>query len=164
MRLRRYDTGQVYLDRWGFEWKSLGGIFLHRMAAPDPGVDLHDHPWWFASVILWGGYTEERAESRTAPAFAKVAEHFPGTSTRGEVVKREWLTVRTMRLDECHRVTELMWRTSWSLVIHGPNRRNWGFYTPEGWIFWRGYEQSVRGRSRNMHVDISSNDPVGSRP
>lgn len=170
MRLRRAD-GRVYLDRWGIEWKRLGGIFLHKMEAPDPGVDLHDHPWTFLSLILWGGYTEERIETRLAPNAAQVAETWKqvqprGTwaSTRGDTVHRNRLSLRVMRLDECHRITWLNRPTSWSLVIHGPNRRTWGFYLPAGYMPWREYEATVRAERRDMHAEISPNDRTGSRP
>jgi hypothetical protein len=152
------------LDRWGVEWKPLGGIFLHRMEGPDPGVDLHDHPWSFVSFILWGGYDEERAYNREAQGMARIAETWPDTCTRGVPVIRNRWTLRAMRLDECHRITDLHKRTSWSLVIHGPARRVWGFYLPSGFMPWREYEQTAAGKSRNLHVDISSNDPEGSRP
>lgn len=52
LTLRRAD-GEVYLNRWGIGHDRVGGVLLHRMDAPDPGVDLHDHPWWFVSIILW---------------------------------------------------------------------------------------------------------------
>jgi cellulose synthase/poly-beta-1,6-N-acetylglucosamine synthase-like glycosyltransferase len=63
LTLRRAD-GRVYLNRWGIGHDRIGGVLLHRMDAPDPGIDLHDHPWWFASLIIKGGYTEARATIR----------------------------------------------------------------------------------------------------
>ena len=87
LRLRRAD-GRVYLDRWGLAHERVGGVFLHRMQAPDPGVDLHDHPWPFASVVLWGGYIEQRADIREAPTLADVADRWPDTCTRGVIVRR----------------------------------------------------------------------------
>lgn len=137
--LRRAD-GQVYLNRWGLSHDRIGGILLHRMDAPDPGLDLHDHPWWFVSIILWGGYTEERADIAQASARAARADQLDGgvglhnAGVRGTTVKRRWLSVRTMRQDECHTITELHGPTSWSLVIKGPRLRSWGFYPPEGYM------------------------------
>ena len=32
-------------------------IFLHKFLKSD-SEDLHDHPWNFISIILWGGYWE----------------------------------------------------------------------------------------------------------
>ena len=131
-RLRRSD-GQVYLSRWGFSHRRIGGILLHRMDAPDPGLDLHDHPWWFVSIVLWGGYVEQRTDIRNASARAEMVEHH-GIYGRGDTVVRRRFSVRTMRLDECHTITRLLGKRSWSLVIKGPHRRMWGFYLPEGYL------------------------------
>lgn len=157
LRLRRGD-GAIYLDRWGIEHKRLGGIFVHRMQAPDPGEDLHDHPWWFASLILKGSYVEERAETREAPLYARIAEAFDGLgeTTRGVRVRRGWLSVRSMRLDEAHRIIELSGRTVWTLVVHGPTRRRWGFYLSDDWMRWDVYERSDVGRRRELRADISN--------
>lgn len=161
LRLRRSD-GRIYLDRWGFEVKALGGVFLHRMQGADPGEDLHDHPWWFVSVPLLGGYLEERAETRDAPGFADAAvcaDHIwqeRHQIRRGHLVERRPRRWRTMRLDEAHRIVELTRRQTWTLVVHGPTRRRWGFYLPSGWMLWRDYELSDEGRRREMHVDITN--------
>lgn len=143
LRLRRAD-GAIYLDRWGWECR-LGGIFLHRMDAPDPGKDLHDHPWWFTSLILSGGYREQRAPIRFP--YAKVGRlRKPGS-------------IRVTRLDECHTITDL-WRRgrSWSLVLHGPKRRDWGFYVDGKWISWRTYDETVRAERRDLWAEISNDD------
>lgn len=147
LQLRRAD-GVVYLDRWGIEWKHLGGIFLHRMDGPDPGREFHDHPWWFASFVVKGGYEEYRAPIREPDFFT-------------QETRRRW-SVRSIRLDECHRIFGLHGRT-WTLVIHGPVRRKWGFYTPE-WVPWHVYEQTERGRARGLEVPVSSGDAPYSRP
>lgn len=158
MRLRRAD-GRVYLDRWGIEHKRIGGVFLHKMSAPDPGIDLHDHPWWFASLILWGGYSEERCMTRLAPRIAQIYES-RGMEKRGRKVRRRWLTIKTLGLDECHRITELCRQTCWTLVLHGPTRRKWGFYLPTGWMHWQEYDRTVRVHRRDLFADISSDgDP-----
>lgn len=158
LRLRRAD-GQVYLDRWGFQFpkgdRPFFGAFLHKMEAPDPGIDLHDHPWSFVSLILWGGYTEARASSREACSHAERAEK-RGDRLRGYPVTRRPLTVRSMRLDECHSITELARTTSWSLVFHGLKRRQWGFYLPTGWMYWKDYERTVRAERRDMWAEISN--------
>lgn len=148
MRLRRGD-GTIYLDRWGFEWKRLGGIFVHRMDGPDPGPDLHDHPWSFASLILKGGYVEKRANTRNLNGW------------RSGV--RRPLSIRLLRLDEAHTITRLLEGRSWSLVIHGPNVRLWGFYVRNGfrngvgqygWVESTEYAASERGKARDLATEI----------
>lgn len=147
MTLRRYD-GQVYLDRWGIQHARIGGVLLHRMDAPDPGLDLHDHPWTFISIVLKGSYIEERADTRNAPAIAA----FNGEQ-RGIIVGRRRGSARRMRLDECHRITHLGSRTVWTLVLHGPRRRKWGFYLAEGYMGEQEYDETVRVDRRDLVAD-----------
>jgi hypothetical protein len=147
MTLRRHD-GAVYLKRWGISTQ-LFGVYLHRMDAPDPGFDLHDHPWAFASIVLAGGYTEERAATRDAPVYAGYCERF-ATVKRGYEVRRRRFTVKVLRLDECHRVTALDGATCWTLVVRGPARRRWGFYLPAGYMDERTYDATVRARRRDL--------------
>ena len=113
LRLRRSD-GRIYLDRYGIEWKPLGGIFLHKMSAPDPGFDLHDHPWPFVSIILKGGYTEKKANIRDIDL-----PHWE---------RRYRWSIRSMRIDEAHQITSLHEQESWSLVLHGRGYLTWGFH------------------------------------
>lgn len=152
LRLRRAD-GRLYLQRWGWEWKKLGGIFIHCMTAPDPGIDLHDHPFTFWSLILSGGYIEERLPTRDACGYAGYAEHieskFGASCSRGPKSARKRWSLKCMRLDECHRITQLKKKT-WTIVIHGPNRRAWGFYLPTGWVDEKTYDQTVRAERRDL--------------
>lgn len=147
MTLRRYDRA-IYLDRWGVEHPRIGGVFLHRMDAPDPGLDLHDHPWWFVSIVLKGGYIEERADTRNAPAIAA----FDGEQ-RGIIIGRRRWSARAMRLDECHRITRLDAPHVWTLVIHGPRRRRWGFYLADGYMGEQEYDETVRVERRDLVAD-----------
>lgn len=158
LTLRRAD-GRVYLDRWGLGHDRVAKVFVHRMRAPDPGVDLHDHPWWFVSLVLWGGYIEERSMCRDAPLRAALAESL-GQSGRGVVGYRWPGSVKVMRKTECHSIKRLVGRSSWSLVVTGPVRRDrrserstWGFFLPSGWISEKEYDETVRADRRDLWVE-----------
>lgn len=56
-KLDLIHDGRTFLRRRGVDAR-LFGVLLHRIDAPDPGLDLHDHPWPFVSIVLRGGYTE----------------------------------------------------------------------------------------------------------
>lgn len=151
MRLRRED-GEVYLNRWGWERDWLGGIFIHRMDAPDPGIDLHDHPWTFWSLILWGGYEEERCEARVGSYYAEMVEKWGGRPKNHPRGVRRPLSVRRMDKHECHTITNLLGCRSWSIVIHGPrvDGRRWGFYVPGRWVDHDDYDALER---RKLYAD-----------
>lgn len=148
LRLRRHDGG-IYLDRWGIEAEKIGGIFLHRMTAPDPGQDLHNHPWWFLTIPLIGGYTEERANEICASAMAQIADCL-ATVNRGNREVRRPFRPRLMPLTDCHRIIGLSRRTVWTLVIHGPNVRTWGFFLQTGWVDEHTYDKTVRVDRRDL--------------
>lgn len=137
------DSGDIYLDRLRIVATPLFGVFLHRLGCPDPGEDLHDHPWWFASLILRGGYTELVADAHDAAGFARIADVYP-TSKRG--IERTWRlgTIHRLHLTECHRIIELRRTPTWTLILTGPRRRSWGFYPPTGFVDFRDYEQAAR--------------------
>ena len=144
--------GRVFLDRFGIGTR-LFGIYVHRIAEPDPGLDLHDHPWPFVSLILWGGYAEEAVDAREAPAFAEDAErddelrlHLTGIRASGpRGVVREWRrgSVHRMPLTIAHRITAVRPHT-WTLVLRGRKSRSWGFYLPDGYVDQWSYDYVAR--------------------
>lgn len=154
LRLRRGD-GDVYLDRWGWACRWFG-IYLHRMTAPDPGVDLHDHPWPFVSIVLRGGYTEERAPARDAPWWAAMAAAWPDRARRG--VEMSWRagSVHRVRADECHRIITLRRTPTWTVCLIGRRFRSWGFYTPAASGGFRHHAGYSAGRRDLYAEDIGS--------
>lgn len=148
--LRRAD-GKVYLRRRGWECRHFG-IYVHRMDAPDPGVDLHNHPFAFMSLVLWGGYTEERCRSFFAPYVAARAERL-NLARRGNRRHRGWLTIATTPLDHAHRIVELDRSPTWTLVIRGRKLQRWGFLLPAGWMDWEEYDRTVRAERRDLWRD-----------
>lgn len=116
---RGEEGWEPYLDRYyllRFSWRGrpLLGVFLHRFWASDQ-EGVHDHPWPNASLILAGGYSEQDADGtvRWCPAGA----------------------VRCRQAQVFHRLTvpkELSGRT-WTLFLHGPRQRPWGFLRGGGW-------------------------------
>lgn len=127
MTLRRAD-GRAYLDRLRIVQTPWFGVYLHRMDAPDPGRDLHDHPWPFITCVLSGGYTEYRADLRDAGLLADRAESTGRLP--GRIERRYPWRPRRMRLDEAHTIVVLHKVPTWTLVLTGRRVRNWGFYVP----------------------------------
>lgn len=148
MRLVRED-GIVYLDRLRIIQTPWFGMFLHRMDGPDPGEDLHDHPWPFISIILKGGYVEEFCDIREASERAFNASVDVQGATRGDLrIWKRW-SVHRIPLTTCHRITRLVEPTpTWTLVIVGRRSQPWGFYTPDGFVMDETYDFSRRDNMR----------------
>jgi hypothetical protein len=103
-----------------------GSCYLHHLLRSDGDRDLHDHPWAFASWLLWGSYVEHRRRpTMTERAIGRLL---------GPVVvqRRRWGSLAWRRATDAHRL-ELR-RPAWSLLWVTPRVRTWGFYTPGGWV------------------------------
>ena len=127
-----------YLDRtviFECRWFS---IRLHKFVASDDST-LHDHPFNFVSFILRGGYTEYVGHgwSRTWDGSWRF-QGVKGTRySPGSVLFR--------RGEHAHRVELAPGRPAWTLVFTGPRRREWGFFTRQGWICHDKYDSAVHG-------------------
>ena len=115
-------TGRIYLERWNFDFFGLFSIKLHKFH--DSGITPypHDHPWDFISIILSGGYVEER--------------HFEDGTTETIRHKPGRIVVRKAR--DRHRVLEVF-KPNWSLVFCSPRKRHWGYWIDGKWCWWPAY-------------------------
>jgi hypothetical protein len=126
--------GRPYLDRLRLVQTPWAGVYLHRIHVPDPDRDPHNHPWWFASVVLSGGYDElvwDHPEDIGQPA---ARDTIRWARRR---VRNRW-SLRTIRRSQAHRITGVHGQL-WTLVLTGPRRSSWGFWTGEGYVDWRDY-------------------------
>ncbi|MGQ0663533.1 MAG: hypothetical protein ACT4P2_08085 [Pseudomonadota bacterium] len=107
----RYLIGRLpRIGRWGG-----GAVYLHHYLRSDPDTSVHDHPWnWGMALPLAGGYDEARLAGFDA--------HGPRLRIRR---RRAGIPYRLTGAD-FHRVV-LHGPTSWSLFIHGPLLKGWGF-------------------------------------
>lgn len=99
--------GCFYVQRWvvvvfGF------AIRLHHWIASDDQRHFHDHPWWFITLVLKGGYIDISPDGQ------------------------DRLTAGSIRYRPAeHRHTVLVDKGGcWSLLLTGPQVRHWGFYVP----------------------------------
>lgn len=110
-----------YLIRWFLiprnKWLNL---YLHKFCRDDDDRALHDHPWWFVSVMIRGSYkehTENGCVIRHSPSIA-----FRRATHRHKV---ELFTDSNGNKIPC-----------WTIVITGPRSRVWGFWCPKGFVPW----------------------------
>lgn len=86
---------------WSTRWFN---IYLHKLNSPQPHAECHDHPWNFIAILLWRGYFEE--------VNGQVSRRWPGS-------------ILWRPAEFAHNVTTK--GTSYSVIITGPKRREWGF-------------------------------------
>lgn len=99
-----------HLLPWGKRWPNA---YLHHILAPDTGNDLHDHPAWNVSIVLWGWYREEFISGRSRLMF-------PGRIT--------WRLATV-----AHRISEVSAGGCWTVWVRGGHRRKWGFWVGSRW-------------------------------
>ncbi|GLE58970.1 hypothetical protein NJBCHELONAE_42800 [Mycobacteroides chelonae] len=138
-----------YLLRWYViprnRWLN---VYLHKFLRDDDDRALHDHPWWFVSVMLRGQYVEVTDQGRAARSAPEPWRLFwgdrplafrPGTwRHRVELVPaiahaNPFLARRDQRRLAC-----------WTLIITGRRSRVWGFWCKD---------QLGETRSRQYEVD-----------
>lgn len=98
--------------RKGIVWGDRGwDVFVHRFHMSDDDGAPHNHPWeWAVSIVLAGGYDEQRS-------------YFGGYS---QVRRVKPFSVNRISHADFHRV-DLLEHDAWSIFIVGPKTRSWGF-------------------------------------
>ncbi len=102
-----------YLTRYTVSDLPLGDhIYLHRFHRSDADRDLHSHPWGGSSLILRGGYSEERR-----------------VDGGPEINRRSFRAsdVNILTPDTFHRV-DLLDGESWSLFTTTSRCADWSFW------------------------------------
>jgi hypothetical protein len=109
------DIGEVFY-RYQLIKCRWFNLYLHQLDAPAwHPVGCHDHPWWFITVLLKGGYLEKQSSNAAARDGAEfvVKRRYPG-----QILYRP--------AEHAHDVITPYGR-SWSLVLTGRKAHTWGF-------------------------------------
>lgn len=94
-----------YLVRWVADFWFFT-IRLHHWVASDDQRNFHDHPWWYITLVIRGGYTDI-GPTGTQKLSTGTCRFFPATHQH---------TVRVNR------------GGAWTLLITGREKRVWGFW------------------------------------
>lgn len=127
-----FIIGPRYLLRWYVIPRNpFLNVYLHQFLHDDEDRALHDHPWWFVSVMVKGEYREITKE---------VPHHSGGTYSEWEYRKAPSVAYRPAT--HAHRVVlerddDQQPIPCWTLVVTGRVVRDWGFHCPQGWRHWK---------------------------
>lgn len=130
------STIRGYMDRWIVRTPWFQ-IRLHHILRYDMEGDLHDHPFAFVSLILRGGYREERRRYIGSGAAAATHEDFGKPEYNvfyaGSIV--------TCGARDVHTLFDVLPET-WTLVLATGRSKGWGFLTDDrGMVPWHQYFQ-----------------------
>lgn len=161
-------------DPWGLTLSEsvlklgLPGVYPHWFHRGDNDRELHCHPWeWSASLILWGGYREQRitgvelfgmryedADVDWRPVSTEHAAHrsLSPTAPKPIITTREYRpgSVNVLRAHTFHRVELLDPRGCLTLFVAGPRvglpkESSWGFLSYDGRVY-----ETIGERERRM--------------
>lgn len=151
---RTPDDDDDYVTRIRIIQTPWGGVFLHRFDNPDPREALHDHPWPFFSIVLRGGYDEERRDTHVYDPCAE--------DTRTYSYARSVTRWNHMPLDSLHWISRLHRTPTWTLMFVGRRKRVWGYLDLNGKYtdflthpYNQGFQDAIarrKGRAKE-HVD-----------
>lgn len=116
-----HDIGEVFF-RYQILKTPWFNIYLHQLDAPNwHPKGCHDHPWWFITLLLKGGYLEKRkTDVKVVQGPVLLADLSYTTSKRrypGQILYRA--------ATFAHDVVTPHGR-SWSLILTGKKSRDWG--------------------------------------
>ena len=111
-----------YLLRWYVIPRNpVLNVYLHKFLRSDDDRALHDHPWWFVSLILRGRYDEvtmvNLREVRTRRNPGSIAFRAAEWRHRVELIRRG--------LPSAGQTWEV---PCWTLIVTGRRVRTWGFW------------------------------------
>lgn len=110
-------AGELHFCRWRLLQTPWFGLYIHQICRSDEEKDPHDHPWWFASFVISGGYVEKIWDETGV----REARRPPGA----------FLSHRTT---DFHKIT-LLDGPAWTLVVTGRRTHDrWGYLTDSGWV------------------------------
>jgi hypothetical protein len=122
---RENDT--PYLIRWNLFECPAFSVKLHKILRSDYDC-LHDHPWSFISIILWGGYVEHRDKV--------ICEHWSVDDSDERLERTSKIyhpgNILYRRAEDRHKLE--IHQPAWTLVISFKKKRQWGFWTKAGWV------------------------------
>jgi hypothetical protein len=109
--------GVVHFRRWRLIETPWFALYVHNVAQNDEDKEPHGHPWWFASLVLAGGYFED---------LWRDGRHLHRCNFPGSLVVRKTTDFHKLRL---------IGGSAWTLVLTGPRSPGlWGYLTDEGWV------------------------------
>lgn len=95
-----------YLRRWAFLFGAFS-VRVHHFYRSDDERAPHNHPWWFVTLVLRGGYTDVSPDGED--------DHLSAGSVRYRPAHHR----HTVRTDP---------GGCWTMVVTGPILRPWGFF------------------------------------
>lgn len=121
------DPANPYMLRWYLIPRNRWcNVYLHKFCRDDDDRALHNHPWAFVSLMLFGGYVEYHRSGFTLRTALSIAFRWPNHAHRVALLRDDLGAILPC----------------WTLVIAGPRVQEWGFFCPQGFVPWQEFTKS----------------------
>lgn len=161
--LKYFPDGQQKMRWWQHAFTWLPCVYVHRFVASDDDEELHNHPWEATSLILAGGYVEERLDR--SEVVLDLARAF-GLDGGKDVLKiarafKPW-SVNRIYANTFHKVS-LIEDDCWTLLACGKKVGTWGFLdvAKDEFVHWR--EHVARRARKAAGLTPELDDVIGER-
>lgn len=114
----RGDANSPYLTRWELLVCKRFAIYLHKFHRSDDNSSLHDHPWNFITIPLWGGYND--------CTFNGGVDNSGNPTFNRQRLRPLSITYRPAT--HVHFVELINNKVAWTLIIRFKYVRWWGFW------------------------------------
>ena len=130
-----------YIHRWVFD-VGLFSVRIHHWHFADDKRHYHDHPWWFLTFVVNGGYTDLSPAVNSKRDHEVIADHLKAGS------------IRFRKANHRHSV-DVDDGGCWTVMLTGPVSQRWGF-----WIHNRKFYGHNKYFQKFGHppCDLKSND------
>jgi hypothetical protein len=128
-----------YVNRWMVDMGKYGSLRLHHWFGSDDQRAYHDHPWWFLTLVLKGGYQDLHPQAvlrcsqchSTDITWNHLCTHCGWVDLEeAEAQAQDHLTAGSWRFRPAeHKHTVLVDKGgAWTVLLTGPEQRIWGFW------------------------------------
>lgn len=136
------SESRPYKTRWTFFGCPWFRLCLFRFTGDDWADDPHDHPNWFFSLGLRGGYFEEEFDER-------------GNYLSERRYKAPW--VRVFYHEHIHRILAKRTGGAWALCAIGQEKHSWGFWVNQSRLTPVEYNEHLKRREHVLEDSASDN-------
>lgn len=109
----RSKTGELHFKRFAIIETRWFAVYIHKIYKADKDPFVHNHPWNFFSIVLWGGYYEDTQW---------------GSGGARDVFNINWGNRKYF-----HKIAAIIWPTTTLFCTFG-KKKPWGFLTNQGYV------------------------------
>ena len=146
--LKYFPEGQTEMRWWQRALAWLPCTYVHRFVASDDDEELHNHPWEATSLILAGGYVEER-RLHVEPFRSREGNVVPLVQRKTILQEFTPWKLNYIFADTFHKVT-LIEDDAWTIIVCGKKVGSWGFWNPKTseFLHWKAHvaKRAAKGK------------------